>query len=817
MIYRLETFARRLRKRLSRSEWLVRMLKLPRSEGSPTRPGLVLIQIDGLSRRELLRAMNRRRMPFLHHLMRHEGYNLHAVFSGVPSNTPSVQGELFYGVRQAAPAFSYFDRTNAQLVRMYDAGAAASIEKRLAGQGQPLLAGGTAYGDVYTGGAEQAQFCFARLGYNEFFMGARPLTIPLMMVLNLFAVLRTIANVGIECVLAVFDFVRGVAFEGQSFAHELRFIPFRVAITSLMRDLITLGAKIDIARGVPIVHLNYLGYDEQAHRRGPDSAFAHWTLKGIDTAIRHVWHAARNGSRRDYDVWVYSDHGQEGTVPFPYETGRTIEEAVAEVFKNFQLHDREDRQRNRRGIQNRRVALFGGRLSRAAGDSRRRGDEAPARSPADGVRVTALGPLGHIYLPEPIEDEAERERLAVALVRAAKIPIVLAEAEDGHAVAWNEAGRWRLPEQAAAVLGAGHPYLTEAARDLTDLCHHPNAGDFVISGWRLKQRPISFPIENGAHAGPGSRETDAFALLPGDAPLAQPPKPFLRPLDLRQMALDRLGRARIRPRQKPARSRLPGTLRVMTYNIHSCIGMDGKISPERVARIIGQFQPDVVALQEVDVGRQRTGFIDQAEMIANLLEMNFSFHPALTVEEEQYGIAVLSRYPMRMLKAGPLPRPGGRRLLEPRGALWIAFEHNGRRAQLINTHLGLRHRERLRQIDALLGPEWIGASDGANGPLILCGDLNAIPHSAVCRKIGRRLRDAQNAMENHRPRPTWFGRYPIGRIDHIFIEPRLTVVKVKVVGTRTARLNSDHLPLIVDLRLADGLGAPQAHTMRTDH
>ncbi|MEN6627495.1 MAG: endonuclease/exonuclease/phosphatase family protein [Candidatus Sumerlaeia bacterium] len=783
---------------MSRSEWLSRWLKLPRSEGSPTRPGLVLIQIDGLSRYQLLRAIRKRRMPFLHHLMRREGYDLQRVFSGVPSNTPSVQGELFYGVRQAAPGFSYYDRTHGNLVRMYDNGAAAAIEERLAAQGQALLAEGTAYGDVYTGGAEQALFCFARLGLNDYLAGAKPLALPAMFVANFFAIVRLLANVAIEFVLAIIDFIRGIA-AGQSIGHEFRFIPFRVGITSLMRDLITMCAKIDITRGVPVIHLNFLGYDEQAHRRGPDSAFAHWTLKGIDTAIRHIWHAARNASRRDYDVWVYSDHGQEGTIPFPVETGRTIEEAVAEVFGNFDLFDREDRQRNRRGIQNRRIALFGGRLSRRGDEE---WEEASRRSLADGVRVTAMGPLGHIYLPEPLDDPDEQDRAAVALVRVGKIPIVMATDGSGHARAWNESGRWRLPEQAAEVLGENHPYLAEAARDLVSLCNHPNAGDFVISGWRVHRRPMSFPIENGAHAGPGSRETDAFAIVPGDAPIPDRKKAYLRPADLRQMVLNRLGRAQMKPRPPATRTRPAGTLRVMTYNIHSCIGMDGKIAPERAARIIGQFQPDVVALQEVDVGRQRTGFIDQAEMIAHLLEMNFAFHPALTIEEEQYGIAVLSRYPMRLIKAGPLPGLRGRPLLEPRGALWIGFEHDGRPMQLINTHLGLRHRERLAQIEALLGREWLGSVDSTEGPLILCGDLNAVPSSIVCRRIGRRLLDAQHVMENHRPRATWFGRIPIGRIDHIFIEPRLSVCKIKVVNTRTARLNSDHLPLIVDVRPA---------------
>jgi len=119
----------------------------------------------------------------------------------------------------------------------------------------------------------------------------------------------------IELFLALFDFVSGVI-DGHDLFKELKLVPTRVGITILLRELITMGAKIDIARGMPIVHLNLIGYDEQAHRRGPSSKFAHWTLIGIDDAIARIWRAAKGSACRDYDLWIYSDHGQEKKISY---------------------------------------------------------------------------------------------------------------------------------------------------------------------------------------------------------------------------------------------------------------------------------------------------------------------------------------------------------------------------------------------------------------------------------------------------------------------------------------------------------------------
>jgi hypothetical protein len=110
MLNFVETFVRRSRHRLSRSELLVRLLGLPKSKDVPSSRGLVLIQIDGLSRRQLEHAMARGNLPFLRQLMQKHKYRLDSLYSGLPSSTPAVTAELLYGVKGAVPAFSFFDR-----------------------------------------------------------------------------------------------------------------------------------------------------------------------------------------------------------------------------------------------------------------------------------------------------------------------------------------------------------------------------------------------------------------------------------------------------------------------------------------------------------------------------------------------------------------------------------------------------------------------------------------------------------------------------------------------------------------------------------
>lgn len=241
------------------------------------------------------------------------------------------------------------------------------------------------------------------------------------------------------------------------------------------------------------------------------------------------------------------------------------------------------------------------------------------------------------------------------------------------------------------------------------------------------------------------------------------------------------------------------SLRLLTYNVHRCQGIDRHISPYRIAEVIVRTGADVVALQELDVNRARSGRVNQAELIAALLEMEFHFHPAWRMAEERFGDAVLSRLPLRLVHAAQLPgHPRGWR--ERRGALWVEVQVGPHRVQVINTHLGLVRHERQTQINALLGPHWLGNAH-CRAPVILCGDFNALPGSVVYQRCRDRLRDVREALPPRRPRRTYPTRLPVATIDHVFVSPEFQVRHVEVVRTPLARMASDHYPLLADLSL----------------
>jgi endonuclease/exonuclease/phosphatase family metal-dependent hydrolase len=236
----------------------------------------------------------------------------------------------------------------------------------------------------------------------------------------------------------------------------------------------------------------------------------------------------------------------------------------------------------------------------------------------------------------------------------------------------------------------------------------------------------------------------------------------------------------------------------MTYNVHRCIGCDGKLSPDRIAEVIRIHRPDVVALQELDVGCSRTQCADQPAILAAALNMAYQFHPAINAPEEHYGDAILSRHPLRLVRAGPLPSATHGIWPEQRGALWVAVEGDGYQVQVVNTHLGLGRRERVAQADTLLGPDWLGNAD-CRAPRLLCGDFNALPGAPAHRRLSEGLCSAVEGRG--RTLNTFPSRWPFMRLDHIFHSPDLVVRDVQTPRTPLMRLASDHLPLIVDFEL----------------
>ncbi len=792
MIARVSVWLRRLRRAFSLSEWSRVLLGLRGGEESDG-SGLILVQIDTLGRSQLEEALAAGRMPYLRKLLRRERHRLHTLYPGQPSATPAVQAELFYGVKSLIPSFGYRDPATGKLTNPFHSGSSSALEERAETVGEAILRDGSAYADVFSGGAAHTAFCFSTMGVRHFLRELHPLRTLALLLLHAFVILRIAALVVVEFVLAFVDLARGLL-RRRNFLEELRFIPNRVLGVVLLREIVVLGAQMDSARGLPVIHCNFMGYHEQSHRRGPDSAFAHWVLKGIDDAIRRLATSAARSRVRPYELWIYSDHGQEKTVPYVDRYGTEVHCEIQRIVRDSSLAsvaDGEESGTAEAGGRDR--AILGGEGFFRKVVSRSNAHE------ADGVAsVSAIGPVGQVYLPrEP--DPSERDALARRFVHEAGIPLVFAKDESG-ALAWTAEGQVHLPEQADGLLGSGREDREAVTEDLLAVIHHEAAGDFVISGWNPAGPCLSFAYENGAHGGPGREECRAFALLPSDAPVPSG-RPFLRPKDLHDAVLRHRGGER--PRTAPPRDTKLGRsttrrLRVMTYNVHSCRGMDGRHDPDRVARVIALYEPDIVALQELDACRPRTDGIDQAHAIARILDMEHHFHPSFILEEERYGNAILSRFPAHLRLSGSLPRLGAS---EPRGALWVTVETNAGAVEVLCTHLGLNRLERRRQVRALLGEEWIGGHDGEE-PIVLCGDMNAPPRGREIRMLAGRLRDAHThaSRRTHASR-SWLG---LRRIDYVFLSERIRVRRVRVPWTSLTRVTSDHAPVIVDLELPGG-------------
>jgi endonuclease/exonuclease/phosphatase family metal-dependent hydrolase len=240
--------------------------------------------------------------------------------------------------------------------------------------------------------------------------------------------------------------------------------------------------------------------------------------------------------------------------------------------------------------------------------------------------------------------------------------------------------------------------------------------------------------------------------------------------------------------------------RIVTYNVHRCVGNDRRLDVARIAAVLARLEPDIVALQELDVGRARTGHVDQAHEIATRLDMACHFHAALTVEEERYGDALLTHYPERLVQVGPLPGHDLIRGLEPRGAVWIAVEIDGKPVQVINTHLGLVPREQQNQAAWLAGPSWL-EHPRFTGPRILLGDFNATGTSVVYRTLTAKLGAARNLARKRQPTTTFPSPLPVLRIDHVFVSPEIEVTEIFAPFDPLTRIASDHLPLVVDFEV----------------
>ena len=234
------------------------------------------------------------------------------------------------------------------------------------------------------------------------------------------------------------------------------------------------------------------------------------------------------------------------------------------------------------------------------------------------------------------------------------------------------------------------------------------------------------------------------------------------------------------------------TIRVMTYNIHVGVGMDKKLDLPRIAEVIKREHVDLVGLQEVDRGVERTQRVDEIAELARLTKMDYAFAFNLKYQGGQYGVAILSRFPIR---ATDHRLYQNLREAERRGFIRAEVKIGGRLVNFVTTHLDYQYDDgRVFETEQLLK-----ALKEVSGPLIVVGDFNDTPAGGAYKLMRDQFVDAW--IESHASGEglSYPADKPAKRIDYIFTRQK-DGTKAKRAWIVTT-LASDHVPVVADLEI----------------
>lgn len=261
-------------------------------------------------------------------------------------------------------------------------------------------------------------------------------------------------------------------------------------------------------------------------------------------------------------------------------------------------------------------------------------------------------------------------------------------------------------------------------------------------------------------------------------------------------------------------------VRVVCWNIHGCVGTDGRFAPARIAAALGLLAPDVALLQEVGDNRGAHPPIDQAETLADALGLQAAVGITMPREPYGYGNCTLSRWPVLDSETVDLSFAGR----EPRACLRVIVGDERLALTTLNVHLGLGAGERRYQLGRLLEAlladyaaeqvrrhrqiPWLWRWRKADvdklatlrEPLVLAGDFNDFPPGPVSRTLANRLTDVGARIRPRRTFPSW---RPLLRLDRVYTSRAVAVREVRVARTPLLQQASDHLPLVADLEVPE--------------
>lgn len=477
-------------------------------------PGIVFIQIDGLSEPVLRRALAAGDVPTLHRWIERGSHRIAPWETEWSSQTGVSQCGILHGNVEDMPAFRWFEKDTGTLMVSNRSTSAAEIERRHS-DGNGLLAhGGSSYGNLFTGDAERAVLTMSVAGrVKEGRVGAgygRYFSRPDNAVQTLLGV---VVDVWRERVAARDQRRRDVEPRvHRSVVYSL----LRAFTTVVSRDVCVNGILGDIAEGRSAIYADLLGYDEVAHHSGLERHDSLCVLRDIDRQIGRVERALA-WAPRPYRIVVLSDHGQTQGPSFEGHFGESFEGLVERLSGMSAASDPDS------GAGNTESTAW---LRNARGDS-----EQPQLAGGE-LTVLGSGSLGLIYFPGPdrrltLEEIDERyPGLVDGLREHPGIGFVLVRSQQEGALVLGPTGRRFLDARDADAVEGDDPLAVFGPTSVAKVARvdrYPHVADLMVNARYNADRDEVYAFEHqvGSHGGLGGQQTRPFLLAPVD--LTPPP------------------------------------------------------------------------------------------------------------------------------------------------------------------------------------------------------------------------------------------------------------------------------------------------------
>ncbi|MHB0874657.1 MAG: alkaline phosphatase family protein [Anaerolineae bacterium] len=504
------------------------------------RPGFIIVQIDGLGHGCLLDAMAKGQAPFLASLLHSGQSELASWFTGLPSTTPAVQAGIMYGTRDGIPGFRWYEKESGTSVVSKNPASMHRLQDAISGARPGILEGGSSYANMFDGGAATSLFTLAAIGRDSsIFQRLKGFSIFLVLLFSPLRSLRIIWQALTTYLTGVWRSLASV-FWPSRFARLGLWSPLYHVVTDvLVREVETFSVLVDLYRSLPAIFVNYSSYDNWAHLLGPSDPHAYQMLRAIDGRIQQI-DRMRRRVKRQYDLYVLSDHGMAACVPFDGVFGSSLGQLIAHSIDHPVLTDEllasaaetyssAELLGHEAGVAEAELTGLSSEAARTLRRSikKRERPEPPSHPSDSDVVVRSSGPLSHVYLTavkEPLtaeQIEAIYPGLMERLANHPGISLAAARGANGPVVAAS-GGIVALGRGTAGLAFAGLEDAVALGESLAQLLRQPNCGDLVLHGrWRLwgdGGRVVSFERQLGTHGGAGGEQCCAFVMAPAHAP-----------------------------------------------------------------------------------------------------------------------------------------------------------------------------------------------------------------------------------------------------------------------------------------------------------